>query len=59
MLQLTLQSANGVEGKAEMFIYSEDDSVDITVMTPDDRQFDFTFTGEEWEKIKSFVDKTK
>lgn len=59
MIQLTLQSANGVEGKAEMFIASDNDSVDITVMTPDDRQFDFNITGEEWEKIKSFVDKTK
>lgn len=59
MLELRLQSEKGNSGKAEMFISAEQNSIDITILSADEKQFDFTITGDEWEQIKSFVDKTK
>lgn len=56
MLQLTLQSPNGNSGKAEMFIDYQSECVGFTVVTADEKQFDFSIDKDEWEQFKAFIE---
>lgn len=55
MLQLSLQSATGKEGKAEMFIDYQSESIGFTVIHKE-YQFDFSIKKEEWEQFKTFIE---
>ena len=55
MLQLLLQSANSNNGKAEMFIDYQSESIGFTVLH-ENKQFDFCIEKDEWEQFKVFVE---
>lgn len=55
MLQLSLQSAKGNDGKAEMFIDYQSESIGFTVIH-ENKQFDFSIEKEEWEQFKNFIE---
>ena len=55
MLQLSLQSATGNDGKAEMLIDYQSESIGFTILH-ENKQFDFSIEKEEWEQFKMFVE---
>jgi hypothetical protein len=55
MLQLSLQSGKGNDGKAEMFIDYQSESIGFTVIH-ENKQFDFSIEKEEWEPFKNFIE---
>ena len=44
------------EGKNELCIDHNEDTVGFTVLTEDDKQLDFIVDIKDWEQLKSFID---
>lgn len=54
MIQLTMQSAEGADNHADLFIDVKE-SVGITVLTKGGVQYDFDIEFDEWNLINEFV----
>ena len=56
MLQLTLQSGECVDGRAELFTDFQADDVNFTVIVNNKQQYNFSMDIKEWESFKLFID---
>lgn len=42
--------------KSELLIDVQDNDINLTVLTKDNRQFDFCIEQDEWEIVKKFIE---